>query len=327
MAEAERRQFVLVKPQGHAHSWSARWCCGEALRLGIDDVGFVRRLVTLLLTYPLRPGPAAQLRVAPGGVFGAGWSNGGFLVTHAAAQGLAVFRAVAAISGYAYLRQLPSMAPARLPLMLHHGTHDDLVQPGGCCAALLCCCDISAAEGAEQPCVSVGDFAQLWATQLNGWRPDALPQSGGGDGLGVAAPDDPGCGLLAGSGGADTLLCLHDGAGHHLMQPQHQVAASVSDWFMRVLRRSSNSTSPATSPAPGGGGLPSPARQASTTVVPVVLLTSPPELAGNGLWRSNGTAFLLVAMGLLLLAGVFALRAGRTRTRGRTAAAVPPRIR
>ena len=38
---AEEYHVALVVPKGYGRSWNARYCCGEAKELQLDDVGFL----------------------------------------------------------------------------------------------------------------------------------------------------------------------------------------------------------------------------------------------------------------------------------------------
>jgi polyhydroxybutyrate depolymerase len=67
-AQAERNGFLAVYPNGVGRTWNAGACCGPAQQLGVDDVGFVSRLLDKLAT---------QYRVDRKRIFATGMSNGG----------------------------------------------------------------------------------------------------------------------------------------------------------------------------------------------------------------------------------------------------------
>lgn len=67
-AEAERRGFIAVYPDGIGRTWNAGICCGAADRLDLDDVGFVSKLLDKL---------ARQYAVDRNRVYATGISNGG----------------------------------------------------------------------------------------------------------------------------------------------------------------------------------------------------------------------------------------------------------
>ncbi|HEU0303391.1 MAG TPA: PHB depolymerase family esterase [Gaiellaceae bacterium] len=67
-AEAERRGFIAVYPDGIGRTWNAGLCCGAADRLDLDDVGFVRKVLDKL---------GRQHAIARKRVYATGISNGG----------------------------------------------------------------------------------------------------------------------------------------------------------------------------------------------------------------------------------------------------------
>lgn len=85
-AEAEKRGFVAVYPDGIGRTWNAGLCCGAANRLDLDDVGFVTKLLDKL---------GRQRQIDPQRVFATGISNGG-LFSYVLACRLAVRIAAAA---------------------------------------------------------------------------------------------------------------------------------------------------------------------------------------------------------------------------------------
>ena len=89
-ALAEREGFVVAYPDGLWRSWNAGTCCGDASAAGVDDVGFLARIVSdLTLTLPLDPAR----------VYAAGFSNGGMMALRAACERPDVFAAVASVTG------------------------------------------------------------------------------------------------------------------------------------------------------------------------------------------------------------------------------------
>ena len=80
---------VLVVPAGWHRSWDAGGCCGAAYRLGVNDVGFVRRALTDVLAAT----PAADRQR----VYVAGFSNGGRMAYRLACDLPGVFAGMAAV--------------------------------------------------------------------------------------------------------------------------------------------------------------------------------------------------------------------------------------
>jgi polyhydroxybutyrate depolymerase len=101
-------------------TWNAGDCCGYAARTGIDDVGFVRRLISAV---------SAGYRVDPSRVFVAGYSNGGMLAYRVACQ---LADLVAAVGVQSATLEYSPCTPVRPISLLHiHGTDDDHVPLAG----------------------------------------------------------------------------------------------------------------------------------------------------------------------------------------------------
>jgi polyhydroxybutyrate depolymerase len=88
-AEAERRGFLIVYPQGLRRTWNAGSCCGPAARLGVDDVAFVSALLDEL---------GRAHRVDPDRVFATGISNGGMMAARLACDLPGRFAAIAPVA-------------------------------------------------------------------------------------------------------------------------------------------------------------------------------------------------------------------------------------
>jgi len=67
-AEAERRRFIAVYPDGIGRTWNAGICCGAADRLDLDDVGFASKLLDKL---------GRQHSIDRRRIYATGISNGG----------------------------------------------------------------------------------------------------------------------------------------------------------------------------------------------------------------------------------------------------------
>ncbi len=133
-AVADREGFAVVYPEGIGlagllRHWNAGMCCAKALEEGVDDVGFVARVVDLV---------AATVAVDPRRVYVAGHSNGGMLAYRVAAELAPRFAAAAAVSATAGgqptagepLWQVPAPA-APVPILMIHGSADEHVPYGG----------------------------------------------------------------------------------------------------------------------------------------------------------------------------------------------------
>jgi polyhydroxybutyrate depolymerase len=85
-AQADRGRFLAVYLDGVGRTWSAGLCCGPAQRFGVNDIGFVSKLLDRL---------AARYRIDRKRIFATGMSNGG-LFSYALACALPGRIAVAA---------------------------------------------------------------------------------------------------------------------------------------------------------------------------------------------------------------------------------------
>jgi len=122
MPVARRHGFILVVPEGVDSSWSAVHCCGTALEMGLDDVGFLRAVKDSLEDrLAATHGRAVADLASRGSTFATGWSNGGYLAMLAAARSgpsPPLFQAIAPISGFQDAGLAP--VPQPVPLMMHH---------------------------------------------------------------------------------------------------------------------------------------------------------------------------------------------------------------
>ena len=118
-ALADRHGFVVAYPQGYRQSWNDGRGNTPAARDGVDDVGFIRRLVDHLVE---------QVGVDPERIAATGLSNGGGMCHRLA---LALGDRIAAMASVAGLlpASLASVTPAcAVSVLLIHGTADP-VQP------------------------------------------------------------------------------------------------------------------------------------------------------------------------------------------------------
>jgi polyhydroxybutyrate depolymerase len=85
---ADDHGFILVVPDGYQKSWNVGRCCDPALSAGIDDVAFVRAMVTKL---------SSEACIDPKRVYASGCSNGGGMSYRLACDAADVFAAVAPV--------------------------------------------------------------------------------------------------------------------------------------------------------------------------------------------------------------------------------------
>ena len=193
---SERYGFVAVFPNGFSRfpggrfaTWNAGRCCGPARDAGIDDVGFIRRVVADV---------ERQVSIDPRRVYATGMSNGGMMAYRLACEAADVFRAIAPVAG---TDNTLACRPKRPVAVLHlHARDDDHVRFEG-----------GAGERAFGNRASITDYVSVPATVAK-WT--ALD--------GCAAPanrvlDVPGayCELHAPcAGGAQVQLCVTASGGH-----------------------------------------------------------------------------------------------------------------
>jgi polyhydroxybutyrate depolymerase len=121
-AKADAAGFIAVHPDGTGSptGWNAGACCGSAATTGVDDVGFVRAMLTEL---------ESRLCVDQRRVFATGMSNGGFL-SHR--LGCELADRIAAIAPVAGVMGVEACTPARaIPVLDFHGTADMIVPYAG----------------------------------------------------------------------------------------------------------------------------------------------------------------------------------------------------
>jgi polyhydroxybutyrate depolymerase len=132
-AEADRDGFIVIYPNGTDESrplmnlfgksfrtWNAGGCCGYARDNGIDDVGFIRAVVTAVIK---------DNGADPKRVYATGMSNGGMLAYRLACEASDVFAAVAPVSA---IQDLQGCKPTQAVSIFHiHGAKDDNVPIAG----------------------------------------------------------------------------------------------------------------------------------------------------------------------------------------------------
>ncbi|MDH3693026.1 MAG: hypothetical protein OER96_00450, partial [Gammaproteobacteria bacterium] len=124
---AEREGFVAVYPEGNGigplfKHWNAGTCCAKAMKEGIDDAGFVMRIVDEL---------SDGLSIDTSRVYLLGFSNGAMLTYQIAANYPDPIAAIAAISG-TFGRVTPSgefdwyipQPDVTMPTVIIHGSDD-----------------------------------------------------------------------------------------------------------------------------------------------------------------------------------------------------------
>jgi polyhydroxybutyrate depolymerase len=114
---ADVNNLLVVYPDGYDKSWNDGRGASPASRRHVDDVGFLVALVSKL---------QSDYNIAPGRVFAAGMSNGGFMSNKLACDRADVFAAIASVAGT--LGVAVACNPSRPVSVLDaHGTADPVV--------------------------------------------------------------------------------------------------------------------------------------------------------------------------------------------------------
>ena len=151
---ADREGFIVLYPNGITlfgwlQHWNARYCCGKAMKDGIDDLGFVDGLIEQA---------QAHLNIDSKRIYMVGYSNGGMLAYLFASEEPEILAAVAILSSTIGIK---SSEPERqitapmhpVPMIIFHGREDEIIpyeggQPSG---------------KKSQNYISVSDSALFWA--------------------------------------------------------------------------------------------------------------------------------------------------------------------
>jgi polyhydroxybutyrate depolymerase len=180
IGKADAETFVVIHPEGYAHSWNAGTCCAGPAGALIDDVAFVRAILDDVATL---------VPVDEGRVFATGMSTGGMMSHRLACEMSDVFAAIATVAGAShYLRCAPEQA---VPVLHFHGTDDFVVPYGG---------------NLIHP--SVPRTMAEWATRNGCGSTRTVSPPAGPDGD-VTCESWDGC-----PAGIDTVLCTVDRGGH-----------------------------------------------------------------------------------------------------------------
>ena len=123
---ADRRGFIAVFPDGTSArdpvflNWNSGSCCGYARDNNIDDVGFLRRLIQLLV---------AEYTVDSSRIYLTGFSKGGMMAYYFACRHAEMLAGIAVVSG---AFNLSDCTPARaLDVLIVHGRADTAIPYGG----------------------------------------------------------------------------------------------------------------------------------------------------------------------------------------------------
>lgn len=120
ISKSDHEGFVVVFPNGFSKlksgkfaTWNAGRCCGGARDQNVDDVGFIRQIVTHL---------TRQMNIDRKRIYATGMSNGGMMAYRLACDMPEVFSAIASVAGTDNTR---SCTPAKPVAILHIHARDD----------------------------------------------------------------------------------------------------------------------------------------------------------------------------------------------------------
>lgn len=207
-AVADRNGFAVLYPEGagSGRGWNAGFCCGTAVRDGIDDVGFVLALI------------AATKDIDHRRVFLAGVSNGGMLAYRIAAEhperidGFTVVAAAIGGTGRDGTPRYTIPIPDRpVPAMIVHGRKDPYVLYAGGVSSML---RIPGRRNA-----SVAEALAFWAG-ANRCRDAGIPATAA-PGLSVTRP--AGC-------AAETVLWSYREGGHEWFRQLGKDSLAEAIW-------------------------------------------------------------------------------------------------
>jgi polyhydroxybutyrate depolymerase len=119
---ATKAGFAVAFPAGTGRrgerllTWNGGYCCGSAARRGIDDIGFLKKVIE---------DAASRFGVDGSRVYLTGMSNGSILSETFAAKNPGLVRAVAGVSGT--MDTASTSVQGKVPALIIHGTADTMV--------------------------------------------------------------------------------------------------------------------------------------------------------------------------------------------------------
>lgn len=123
---ATRAGFAVAFPAGSGRrgdrllTWNGGYCCGYASRRDVDDIGFLKQVIS---------DASSRFGVNGTGVYLTGMSNGSIMSETFAAQNPGLVRAVAGVSGTMDTSRL--RVQGQVPALIIHGTADTMVPYDG----------------------------------------------------------------------------------------------------------------------------------------------------------------------------------------------------
>jgi poly(3-hydroxybutyrate) depolymerase len=185
---ADSLNAIIIAPVGtetigtHKLGWNAIDCCGDPVLNEIDDMDFVvNGVIEVFLNEVINSSSNSMNSMQPH-VIATGFSNGGFFTS---LMGLSNNRpewlvGIVPTGGYQYDINSYRNTHQPLPIFMHHGGKDSVVDPNGCCiipkeakqrkdgSKTNCPFDIGAKQDS---CQSIESVFHLWS-QINGCSSD-----------------------------------------------------------------------------------------------------------------------------------------------------------
>lgn len=124
--KSDEEKFIVVYPDGieggifNIRTWNAGWCCGHSATSNVDDVGFIEKLVLLLIE---------DYSIDQNRVYATGMSNGGYMAYRLACEKPELFAAIAPVACSMTFDCNPSQS---IPIIQFHSFQDkNVLYQGG----------------------------------------------------------------------------------------------------------------------------------------------------------------------------------------------------
>lgn len=196
ISKADQTGYVIVFPNGFSPfasgklaTWNADKCCGKARNNNVDDIGFVKQMVTNI---------TRQVNINPHKIYAIGMSNGGMMAYRIACELSGTFKAVASVTG---TDNMPGCHPKNPVSVLHiHAQNDTHVLFNGGMGK-----DVFKDETMVTDFTSVPDTFRLWKERNNCSGQPAR----------VLDVEGVYCDIYAScTGGSQVKLCVTETGGH-----------------------------------------------------------------------------------------------------------------
>ena len=123
---ADEEGFIVVYPDGDSsvdkltgntnQAWNAGWCCSHSVNEDIDDVGFIEKMIQVVIE---------KYNIDTNRIYASGWSNGCAMSQRLAMESSHVFAAVGCMAMYLLTEHTTTYSP--IPIMEVHGFLDQVV--------------------------------------------------------------------------------------------------------------------------------------------------------------------------------------------------------